>query len=88
MIYWAICEKCRKYKMTDPHHIGGRGYDDREVRLCRKCHNWVHANKAEATKLGLWDTSQRWIIREKKPKKWAIKKKKIDPSKWVIVKRA
>ncbi|MGH3998063.1 MAG: HNH endonuclease [Pseudonocardiaceae bacterium] len=52
---WA-CRRCGE-SASDCHHVltrarGGKDEADNLVALCRRCHSWVHANPAEATRRG------------------------------------
>lgn len=56
-----VCERCQSARSTDVHEprMRSRGADitdpEQCVCLCRDCHNWVHANPAQATAEG-------WLI--------------------------
>lgn len=53
-----VCERCHSARSTDVHEprMRSRGADITDPRqcvcLCRDCHNWTHANPAEATTEG------------------------------------
>lgn len=62
-----ICEfpECISTRNTEAHHTRGRNgnliSDNRYIKwLCRKHHNWVHANPSEARKLGLLADKGDW----------------------------
>jgi hypothetical protein len=49
------CEICHRRKGTSLHHKAGRkGFNLFRyfMSLCRECHNWIHYNSKEATRLG------------------------------------
>lgn len=49
------CGMCGEYKHLDQHHKLMRshgGTDEHLIGVCRECHNWIHANPAEARKKG------------------------------------
>jgi len=51
------CVLCGEFLGLDLHHkvtqSKGGGKED-EVNVCRKCHNWIHNNPAEARARGLY----------------------------------
>ena len=55
----AVC----RYHAADPHEKvrrsqGGSITDPANILLvCRECHNWIHANPAEAFRLGLLESA-------------------------------
>lgn len=54
----ALCQRCGSAEANDAHEIvprsaGGSITDPANVRaLCRSCHDWIHANPAQATAAG------------------------------------
>lgn len=61
----ALCENCGVNPSTELHHVCGRAglwlFDVRRWKaLCSECHGWVHANPAEAVKLGLLAEKGKW----------------------------
>lgn len=59
------CFICGKYTATDTHHVfqgSNRAASDRyglTVRLCRKCHAYIHENPQSETAVKLKDHAQR-----------------------------
>ena len=54
---WGNCELCGEYLDKDPHHVilkSQGGHDEKKIRICRKCHNWIHYHPLEAKKRGLY----------------------------------
>ena len=61
---WCEHPACNE-QATECHHREGRGVapdrvtdPDNFVALCGACHDWVHANPADAERLGLRDRSR------------------------------
>lgn len=51
------CALCGEFLGSDEHHkvTQSRGGNKEDiVRVCRKCHNWIHSHELEAAKYGLY----------------------------------
>jgi len=50
---YPLCQICNQKQAQDAHHLRfgcyGAGKDDTSlIAVCRKCHEWSHANKHES----------------------------------------
>lgn len=54
--HW-LCERCNRNRAIDIHHKAGRTGEllcavEYFMAICRRCHDWVHENPAEAQEGG------------------------------------
>lgn len=70
------CARCGIFSSLEEHHIYRRTNNKTEtVFICRNCHRWIHDHIAQAREEGFY-----------KPFDAVYRKKKSNPSKWIIKK--
>ena len=65
------CKVCGSYKHTEVHHLDGNHHNNstgNRVRLCRRCHVFVHRHFGAATAEELINIADK--VREQDPKRF------------------